>query len=298
VYYFGHNPGRARSGSYCGLIGERQLRFMRNLLAHVPADNLIVLSMHIPLATYQDPTNPADNTADRLALLELLKGRRHAVSFSGHMHLTEHHYLAVPGSETKTHHHHVLAAASGSWWGGPVDRRGIPFADSADGNPNGYHVLSVDGCRYTTRFVPAAGKAAGALRAVVRGLGPHGTLPLSDTRVAALTQGDCRLFVNVFDGGPRTQVTCEIGSDGSRRISLQRAPAVDPFIADLFERTAAQQKPWVRPVRCPHLWSAPLCSNLSSGTHRLTLRAIDEYGREQTAHMMLEVSAADAASSP
>ena len=55
VYYFGYNPGSPLSGTYCGRIGEEQLRFVRNVLAHVPQQQLIVLSMHIPLTTYQDP---------------------------------------------------------------------------------------------------------------------------------------------------------------------------------------------------------------------------------------------------
>ncbi|HJU32043.1 MAG TPA: calcineurin-like phosphoesterase C-terminal domain-containing protein [Hyphomicrobiaceae bacterium] len=154
VFYFGH------SGSYCGRIGERQLQFVRNVLAHVPREQLVVVSMHIPLETYQDPANPGDNTADRDALLRLLRARPHAVSFAGHMHLTEHHYLAWKGADGiyAPHHHHVLTAASGAWWGGPLDSRGIPSADSADGNPNGYHILSVDGSDCLSRFTPSAAR--------------------------------------------------------------------------------------------------------------------------------------------
>ena len=55
VYYFGHKPGRPKSGHYCGLIGERQLQFVRSVLAHVPPEQLVVLSMHIPLVNYLDP---------------------------------------------------------------------------------------------------------------------------------------------------------------------------------------------------------------------------------------------------
>ena len=98
------------------------------------------------------------------------------------MHLTEHHYLTgdAPAGAHGPHHHHVLAAASGGWWGGPHDGRGIPSADSPDGNPNGYHVLAVDGAQYTTRFVPAAGKTSGQL---ARGRGwPLGAADARDPR--------------------------------------------------------------------------------------------------------------------
>ena len=40
-----------------------------------------------------DPNNPADTTADTRALLALLADRPHTVSFAGHLHATEHHYL-------------------------------------------------------------------------------------------------------------------------------------------------------------------------------------------------------------
>ena len=67
---------RRAAARYAGLIGERQLQFVRNVLAHVPREQLVVLSMHIPLVTYQDPARPSDNTADRRALLRLLASAR------------------------------------------------------------------------------------------------------------------------------------------------------------------------------------------------------------------------------
>ena len=169
VHYFGHNPGSPDSGRYCGQIGEQQLQFVRNVLANVPPEQLVVLSMHIPLAELSGPLQRRRQHIDRRALLGLLASRPHTVSFSGHMHLTEHHYLGPEdGFHRPTpHHHHVLTAASGGWWGGPRDSRGIPSADSQDGTPNGFHVLAVDGCAYTTRFVPAVGKAPLQLRAIV-----------------------------------------------------------------------------------------------------------------------------------
>jgi hypothetical protein len=293
VHYFGHNSGAPRSGQYCGLIGERQLQFVRNVLAHVPAEQLVVVSMHIPLATYQDPANPADNTADRLALLELLSSRPHVVSFSGHMHLTEHHYLApVPAGGTRPHHHHVLAAASGGWWGGLRDRRGIPFADSPDGSPNGYHVLSIDGCHYETRFMPSAGKPAGQLRAMVRGPlrpGHPAALTLPGGPIAADALRQCELLVNVFDGGPRTTVAFAIA--GGDAAPMQRVRASDPFITELCRQDHSMQKPWVKALPSSHLWRAPLGTDVAPGTHRLTIRVNDEYGREHLAHLVLEVSA-------
>jgi hypothetical protein len=288
VYYFGHNPGSPHTGRYVGRVGEAQLQFARNILAQVPREALIVLSMHIPLLTYQDAGNPADNTADRDALLALLAGRPHTASFSGHMHLTEHHYLGP-----EAHHHHVLAAASGGWWGGPVDRRGIPLADCPDGTPNGFHVLEVDGSRYATRFVPSAGKPRARLRALVHN--PDRSRLRNEAcdwgaSVCAADLGACQLVVNVFDGGPRTRVACE-AAGRSPPPPMQRREMPDPLVAELFARQPQLQKPWVKPVAASHIWTAPLPPDLPPGVHRLTIRATDEYGRDLAATLMLEVTA-------
>ena len=50
VEYFGRASGR-----YRGAFGARQLDFVRNVLRHVPREQLIVLCMHIPLRCYLDP---------------------------------------------------------------------------------------------------------------------------------------------------------------------------------------------------------------------------------------------------
>jgi hypothetical protein len=297
VHYRGWNPGRAQSGTYCGRIGAEQLAFVRNVLAHVPADDLVVLSMHIPLTTCNDPANPADNTADMCALLALLSGRPHTVSFSGHMHTAEQHHLgaahgfAGPGR----HHHQVLAAASGSWWGGPRDGSGMPNAVCPDGTPNGFHILSVDGARHATRFVPAVGKGPAQLRVLVDGpqRRRNGSLPGEPIDPGALAAH--ALIVNVFDGGPATEVTCQVAGQvngsGGTEVALQRTAMADPYAADLIAAHPATFKSWVRAVACSHVWRAPLPASLAPGAHRVTVRARQPGGAEHVAHIVLEVAA-------
>lgn len=289
------------SGRYRGRIGPRQLAFVRNVLRHVPSEHLVVLSMHIPLRCYLDPANPADNTADRHLLMQLLAGHPNTVSFAGHLHATEHHYLGASDgfSGMRPHHHHVLTAASGSWWSGPIDRRGIPAADSCDGTPNGFHMLHVDGNRYTTEFVPAIAKPGGQLRLAIDA--PHRPLAGgTDRRTAGPAGGRCgfkvprralgesALIANLFDGGPSTRVTCEIAGHAAP-LPMQQARIADPVIVAMLAGDCPR-KPWVAPVASSHIWRMRLPASLPAGVHRLTVRAHDEYGRQHTQHAVLEVS--------
>ena len=174
-------------------------------------DDSEVACMHIPLRTYLNPEEPSVNTADRADFLRLISGRP-AVSFSGHTHTTEHHYLDLDGGSQ--HHHHVLTAVSGSWWSGPFDHRGIACAMSRDGSPNGYHVLSIDGAAYETRFVaakePGGRKTRILLDSVFHRAGRelHRDFRMGQmlgSPISAETLYATEVIVNVFDGGPRTK---------------------------------------------------------------------------------------------
>jgi hypothetical protein len=295
VHYLGRNPGSAQSGHYRGIIGSDQLRFIGNVLAHVVPDALVAVSMHIPLVSSLVPADPAHTTADCSSLMALLSGRPHTVSFAGHMHTTEHHYLGADGGfgGPGLHHHHILTAASGSWWSGPKDRRGVPVADSMDGTPNGFHVLSVDGNRYATRFVPAAEKASGQMRIVINGPASNaqrssGEPPGSAIAVNCLSK--CEIVVNVFDGGPRTTVSCEVLASGAGAMEMQRVAALDPLMVRLFAEHESACKSWVQAVESTHIWKAPVPGGLGPGTHRVTVRARDQYGRLETGHALLEVT--------
>jgi hypothetical protein len=275
---------------YRGRFGERQLGFVAQVLRETPVDRLVVAAMHIPLRCDLDPEAPANNTSDCAELLDLM-GDRPCFSFSGHMHTTEHHYLDRDGRPP--HHHHVMTTVAGSWWSGPYDHRGIAVADSPDGNPNGFHVLSVDGNRYTTRFQPAKEPATRQMRIVL------------DRQVQREATGDTdlrRLFgspifqdqacatdviVNVFDGGPRTVVEYRIGERAPVRMERVRRP--DPFVKGVFARHQDSKKSWVTAEPCTHLFASSLPADLEVGTHRIMVCARDEYGREQRDYLVVEV---------
>jgi hypothetical protein len=302
VDYLGPNPSNARlSGKYEGRFGQRQLTFIANVLAQVPPERLVVACMHIPLRNYLD-RQPATNTADREEFLKLLAGRRNTLSVSGHTHTTEHHYFGPEDgfAGPTPHHHHVLTAVSGSWWSGPYDHRGIAVADSRDGSPNGFHILSVDGSSYTTRFQAANEPNRRQMRIVLDSAfnrdhkGLFRDFRMGQLLGSPLAQEDAlatNLVVNVFDGGPRTTVTYRIGKRPP--VAMERVARPDPFVEEVFARNEATKKSWVRAEVSSHIWSARLPGDLEPGAHCIAVRAVDEYGREHRDHLVLELTAGE-----
>ena len=286
-------PPAARGGRYEGRFGERQLAFVENVLRDWPREHLVVAAMHIPLVTDLGSENPANVTADRDGLLALLEGRP-SLSVAGHTHTTEHHYLGRDGE----HHHHVLTAVSGSWWSGPYDRGGIACADSRDGTPNGYHVLSIAGARYTTRHVAASGPDR-AMRICLDSqfhardaevARAHTVAELLGSPIAADAVASTDLVVNVFDGGPRTRVGVRFA--GRDPVPMERVRRPDPFVAQVYARNAETRKPWVKAEPSSHIWVARLPADLGPGTHRADVFVIDEYGREARDALIIEVTSA------
>ncbi len=306
VDYLGADPSRPRlGGKYEGRIGQRQLAFVANVLKEFPADRLVVVAMHIPLRTYLD-NRPGVNTADRGDLLKLLGGRPHTISLSGHTHTTEHHYLgAADGfAGTEPHHHHVMTAVCGSWWSGPFDHRGIAVADSRDGSPNGFHILSIDGPSCSTRF--QAAKEPGKQMRITLGSEFHGDRKeiLRDFRMGQLLGSPIArenafatdVVVNVFDGGPRTNVEYRIGARPP--IRMDRVVRPDPFVEEVFARNEATKKPWVKAEPCSHIWVARLPADLDAGTHCVAVRVTDEYGREHRDHLVVEITGSETVARP
>jgi hypothetical protein len=302
VDYLGADKTKPNSaGKYEGRLDAPQLEFVRNVMANTPADALIVIVLHIPLQTYMDPPDPASSLVrtSRDDLFALFEGRRYTVSFSGHTHTTEHHYFdAADGWKgVGPHHHHVMTAVSGSWWSGPYDHRGVACADSRDGSPNGFHILSVDGNVYKTRFVPAKEPNGRQIRLSVESHFHAANREikyqfrpgqLNNSPIGRATLGAATLVANVFDGGPKTKVTMRIGDRPPIEMTATRIP--DPFVEDVFARNEATKKPWIKAEVSSHVWTARLPVDLDVGAHRVVVEAVTEYGDVVSGRLALEVT--------
>lgn len=280
VDYLGLGAALPNGRAYRGRIGERQLAFVQNVLKHVADDQLVVVSMHIPMVSFESPDNPSDSTADRRLLLALLAKRPNTLSFAGHSHTTEHHYLGSDDGFARAtpHHHHVLTAFCGSWWSGPHNERGIPVADSRDGSPRGFHVLSIRGNAYTTRFIPVTGADERNSRVAVHR--PDRLIATGRHETGHDAAQSPHLLVDVFDGGPRTRVTCEVEGAPGLCFELSRSRIPDPYIVHSFANHRESLKPWVEASVSSHIWTAQIPIALHSGSHTCSIRVVTEYGDE------------------
>lgn len=150
--------------SYNGVISERQLEWLKNDLANVPENKLIVVSAHIPFVTYTDAT-AQKHQVDNLDKLYDLIGDRPALGLSGHTHTTEQilpgefykGWEEATGTGPAKFHQIITGAVSGSWWAGDLNNSGVPHATQRLGSPRGYYVLDFAGSDYVDTFLTFEG---------------------------------------------------------------------------------------------------------------------------------------------
>jgi hypothetical protein len=105
--------------NYDGYIQQNQLDWLKNDLSFVPADKLIVLSVHIPVH------RAVKNKEELYAIL----GDRPVHIMSGHTHYHVNHIE----NNIYEHNHGTVC---GAWWTGPI---------CVDGTPGGYGIYKVNG---------------------------------------------------------------------------------------------------------------------------------------------------------
>jgi hypothetical protein len=260
----------AEKGGYHGELTAKQLEFVKNDLATVPKDRLVVVAMHIPLI---ELTNRQD-------LYRLLEDRPHTLSFSAHTHVAEHYFIGKEdGWKGAEPHHHVNhVTVCGSWWEGAPDERGIPHATMSDGGPNGYSIVEFDGAKYKLRFRPAS-------RPDSEQMGIW--LP---EEVASAETSSTEMIVNVYAGSSRSVVEMRV-EDGSWT-KLINFEGKDPYFVKLKEAETGPNPPSGRKLpgasTTTHLWKCNL-PTLAAGTYAIEIRTKDMFGEIYTDNRIVRV---------
>ena len=291
------DPSNVRgNGGYEASLSRAQLKWLERELEYVDKDRLVFIATHAPLGNEAGTYS----TANRERLFKLLSGRPNLYSVAGHTHPTDHVYFGEdegfdgPG----TFHHHVLATVSGSWWSGPFDERGIAVSDQRDGTPNGYHILEVDGTDLAVRFKGAGKPADFQMRIIfdvahhqldANGLRDFKHGQLLDGRMSIDEVPAASIIVNLFDGGPKSEVAYRVNA--GEYLPLTRTIRQDPYMLEQFNRHRDTKKSWVEATPSTHLFEGDLDDGLAVGTHTVTVRAKDEFGRVHHGHAVLEITA-------
>jgi hypothetical protein len=261
-----------RKGHYKGGLGQEQLTFLENDLAYVDKDQLVVVTMHIPMIEF----------IDREQLYALLAKHRHTVSFSAHWHVHRHFFLDAddgwPGE--KPHHHTTLVTTCGSWWRGAPDEVGIPHTVMRDGAPNGWCIATFDRNRYAVEFVPARRPASYQMNI-------HA--PETITRDQA---AETEILVNVFAGSERSTVRMRL--DNGPFTTLKRVERPDPYYAELKKAEESKKPPRGRKLprleNSHHLWAGYLPASPAPGSHLIEVRTTDMFGHTYTGYRIIRVN--------
>lgn len=261
---------------YVGGLREDQFRFIENWLARVPREDLVVMSMHIPL--FQRRTSNYEGiesfrSADRERLFALLKDHPHTLSLSAHTHFQAQHFFdADQGWPQERPHHHInLGTSCGDWFSGLPTFDGYPDTTMRDGTPNGYAVLHFEGNRYRWRYRVAGAPADRQMSLYV------------PFEVASEALATTPLHANFYVGNVHSRLQFRLQRDGQWQ-DMQAVYEPDPrnlamhawqqrLGAQLREGAELPFKTISAPQPTDHLWKAMLPAELTPGYHLAEVRA-------------------------
>lgn len=290
------NGQRPVAGNYRGGLRPDQIEFVRNYLAVVPKDDLVVLAFHVPIEG-----EGVHRIPEQRELFEVLSSHPHTFSMSGHTHIQrhwffgpEHGYTAEPANQHNrafpdrfarpVHHHLNAVTASGSWYRGSPDEYNRPHTQMADGAANGYTLLHIDGTRYSTEF-----------RAARRGADHRMSIHIADNEM---------LTANVFNGAEGDTVRMRLipGTDAAGQAAapgdwtaMSYTVKPDPHLTEVFNREEAipddtrGYRTVSRPKDSFHIWTAELPTDLPAGTHVVEIEHVDVYGAASVARATFRV---------
>jgi hypothetical protein len=259
-------PHPVTGRGYWGGFREDQLAFVKNDLAHVSHDRLIVVSMHIPLMDAED--KEAFRDTDLQALYKLLNDYPHVLFLSAHTHIQTQNRIEA-GRERPIHEYNV-GTTCGDWYSGILNGKGLPVSTMRDGTPAGYAFLRIDGNQYVLDY-----KVWGKPDDYQINLYHPKVVPFKQTTTASI-------YADFFMGSPKDTVEYRIDDGKWRR--MERVAEFDPAYYryvqdwDYLEQLVPGRRP-SNPVVCSHLWKTRMPTTLPAGQHRIEVRAKDRFNR-------------------
>ncbi len=284
---------------YTGGLRPDQIEFVSNYLNVVPKENLVVLTMHIPLVEHGETFRQSDQKK----LFDLLKDFPNTLSISAHTHMQEHKFFHKDSTDWQRevpHHHFNVGTTSGSWWNGIRGENDVPHTMMRDGTPNGYSFITFNGTEYIIDWKVAGSPESHRMNIHV----PRG--------IVANSNETTLLTVNFFNGSEQSELSYRI-LGASEWQPMEKVEKPDPYYAKISQRHENMQtlrfpelwdgnseladEPYPisrrmsRPVNSSHLWEANLGTDWPVGRHVIEVMAKDRYGQTFTAYQTMRVTA-------
>jgi 3',5'-cyclic AMP phosphodiesterase CpdA len=276
-------PDPRNSSGYWGGFREDQLTFVKNDLAFVPKDYLIVVAMHIPL--FEGSYGDTFRDSDREAIFELLKDFPHTLSLSAHTHQQRHEFFYEDAGwkRQKPHHHYNVGTTSGDWYKGKINEKGIPVSRMRDGTPKGYAFIDFKGNSYELGYK-------------VVDQDPSYQMEIFTPKVIEKDERtSAGIYVNFFMGNEKSTLRYRI-DDGQWQDMLFLEEYDPIYLLEMFEWDTTTElldgKRPSNPQKSKHLWRANIPNKLPAGKHTIEVEAIDMFGKRYTSQTSYEIKAA------
>ncbi|MEH0154469.1 calcineurin-like phosphoesterase family protein [Limibacter armeniacum] len=251
-------------GDYEEKLSKEQLDFVKNDLAFVPKDRLVVFCQHAPLA---DISNYQE-------LQQLLADRQNLLAISGHNHWLHQEYLSV--SEDNVMHEIIAGATCGSIWTGALDWEGIPLSVMSDGVPKGYAYLMVDGTDYKLQYKASKMPVDKQMQIWIY---EKNKWDWGMSVPENLTERS--IVANVFTGSDSTMVTMRIDEGEWQPMDKKLIP--DPYLIRwrYLESKGVGVSDMTNTLNFspvqenPHIWVGSYPETLSTGVHKVEIKTQD-----------------------
>lgn len=247
----------------CPNIRPRQLEWLRQDIAQVPPDYLLVVSLHCPFTTNANNIRNAYNIS---AAMDVLVSRGHSVKvLSGHSHVL---YNNIPVFYPNSFHinEFCLATSCGAWYEDLFfDTQQEWYSISQDGTPAGYKAFMLNGTQLQwvyKAYYDTTALASFVDQARVTNLQTNGSVKLKDES----TQSHC-ILLNVWDWDSAWKVEWLNGSTWENMTRFTSG-AYDPVALDNFSSYGEV----IRATLTYHLFYCTPPSYLSTFTYRVTNR--------------------------
>jgi len=240
VFYIG------RGYLYISYLPEKQLAWLQQDLASVPAGSTVVVILHIPASTRetQDRENMLNVMQNRQYLYKMLKPYN-AHIFSGHTHYNDNFVISDSLYE------HVHAAVCAAFWQTP---------QCSDGTPQGYGVYEINGNDIQWYY-----KSVGYDKDFQFRVYPAGENPEKPEAVT----------VNVWNYDPEWKVNWY--ENGILKGEMTQYRGLDPYATDYIVKNRQKFRyDWITTGATEHLFFA----EPSSPDAKIKIEVIDRFGNK------------------